>query len=54
VARGDRRGRAARAGLDPTDPMPMWDRGATVDALPAEAVEKLLAVAGPDAEAVRP
>ncbi|HEV7470840.1 MAG TPA: hypothetical protein VGO23_13800 [Pseudonocardia sp.] len=40
--------------MDPTDPMPMWDRGATVDALPAEAVEKLLAVAGPDIEAVRP
>ncbi|MDD7939927.1 FAD-binding oxidoreductase [Actinomycetospora lutea] len=32
---------------DPTDPMPIWDDSATLGALPAEAVDALLAVAGP-------
>ena len=32
---------------DPTDPMPIWDESATLSALPAEAVDALLAVAGP-------
>ncbi|MBW0088799.1 FAD-binding oxidoreductase [Pseudonocardia sp. KRD-184] len=36
--------------MDPTDPMPTWDRGATLRALPAEAVDALLAVAGPDVQ----
>ncbi|MFR9801219.1 FAD-binding oxidoreductase [Pseudonocardia sp. RS010] len=34
---------------DPTEPMPMWDRGTAVAELPAEAVDALLAVAGPQA-----
>ncbi len=34
--------------MDPTTPMPVMDRGATVDALPAEAIDALLAAAGPD------
>ncbi len=34
--------------MDPTEPMPMWDRGTALSALPAEAVDALLAVAGPD------
>lgn len=33
--------------MDPTDPMPYWERGATLAELPAEAVDELLAVAGP-------
>ncbi|MCW0215620.1 MAG: FAD-binding oxidoreductase [Pseudonocardia sp.] len=37
--------------MDPTDPMPMWDRGAAVSALPAEAIDAILAVAGPDVAA---
>ncbi|WP_300018379.1 FAD-binding protein [Pseudonocardia sp.] len=36
--------------MDPTDPMPAWERGATLRALPAEAVDELLAVAGPDVD----
>ena len=35
---------------DPTDPMPIWDESATLSALPAEAVDALLAVAGPGVE----
>jgi FAD binding domain-containing protein len=37
--------------MDPVAPMPVHDRGVTVGALPAEAVEALLAVAGPDVPA---
>ncbi|MEU9818111.1 FAD-binding oxidoreductase [Pseudonocardia alni] len=33
---------------DPTDPMPVWDRGAVLDSLPADAVDAVLAEAGPD------
>jgi FAD/FMN-containing dehydrogenase len=33
--------------LDPTAPLPSWDRGTGLSALPAEAVDALLAVAGP-------
>ena len=36
---------------DPTTPMPVRDRGVTLDALPADAVDALLAAAGPDAPA---
>ncbi|GAA4686666.1 FAD-binding oxidoreductase [Pseudonocardia yuanmonensis] len=36
--------------MDPTEPMPVWDRGTALGALPAEAVDALLAVAGPQAE----
>jgi FAD/FMN-containing dehydrogenase len=36
--------------MDPVDPMPTWERGATLRALPAEAVDALLAAAGPDVE----
>ncbi|QJY45971.1 FAD-binding oxidoreductase [Pseudonocardia broussonetiae] len=36
--------------MDPTEPMPVWDRGATLRELPAEAVDALLAVAGPDVQ----
>lgn len=36
--------------MDPTDPMPVWERGATLRELPAEAVDELLATAGPDVE----
>ncbi len=35
---------------DPTEPMPIWDDSATLSALPAEAVDALLAVAGPGVE----
>jgi FAD/FMN-containing dehydrogenase len=35
---------------DPKDPMPAWERGAQLLQLPAEAVETLLAVAGPGVE----
>ncbi|GAA4901151.1 FAD/FMN-containing dehydrogenase [Actinomycetospora succinea] len=35
---------------DPTDPMPIWDDSATLSALPAAAVDALLAVAGPGVE----
>ena len=38
--------------MDPVDPMPIHDRGVTVGALPAEAVDALLAVVGPDAPAL--
>jgi hypothetical protein len=34
---------------DPTDPMPVWEQGALLTELPAEAVESMLAVAGPGA-----
>jgi FAD/FMN-containing dehydrogenase len=34
--------------MDPTEPMPLWDRGTALAALPAEAVDTLLAEAGPD------
>jgi FAD/FMN-containing dehydrogenase len=37
--------------MDPTTPMPVRERGVTVDALPAAAVDALLAVAGPDVPA---
>jgi FAD/FMN-containing dehydrogenase len=37
--------------MDPVTPMPVHDRGVTVGALPAEAVDALLAVAGPDVPA---
>ena len=36
--------------MDPTDPMPIWDRGTTLAELPAEAVDALLATAGPDVD----
>ncbi|MHA6785804.1 FAD-binding oxidoreductase [Pseudonocardia saturnea] len=36
--------------MDPTDPMPTWERGATLRELPAEAVDELLAAAGPGVE----
>lgn len=36
--------------MDPTDPMPSFDRGMTLRELPAEAVDALLEVAGPDVE----
>ena len=35
---------------DPTTPMAVWDESATLSALPAEAVDALLAVAGPGVE----
>lgn len=34
--------------MDPTDPMPVWDRGTALSALPAEAVDAILTEAGPD------
>jgi hypothetical protein len=37
--------------MDPTNPMPIHDRGVTLGALPPEAVDALLAVAGPDVPA---
>ena len=37
--------------MDPTTPMAILDRGVTVDALPPEAVDALLAAAGPDVPA---
>ena len=37
--------------MDPTTPMPIHDRGVTLGALPAQAVDALLAVAGPDVPA---
>jgi hypothetical protein len=37
--------------MDPVAPMPIHDRGVTIDALPAEAVDALIAVAGPDVPA---
>ncbi|MDN5751387.1 MAG: FAD-binding oxidoreductase, partial [Pseudonocardia sp.] len=36
--------------MDPVDPMPIWERGATLRELPAAAVEELLAAAGPGVE----
>ncbi|MGD9987277.1 FAD-binding oxidoreductase [Pseudonocardia sp.] len=36
--------------MDPTTPMPMWDRGGALSALPAEAVDAVLATAGPAAD----
>lgn len=33
--------------MDPTDPMPTWERGATLRELPAAAIDELLALAGP-------
>ncbi|HEX6236389.1 MAG TPA: FAD-binding oxidoreductase [Acidimicrobiales bacterium] len=35
---------------DPTEPMPVWERGRLLRELPEEAVETLLAVAGPDVD----
>ncbi|HEU4513662.1 MAG TPA: FAD-binding oxidoreductase [Nocardioidaceae bacterium] len=35
---------------DPTEPMPAWERGRLLRELPEEAVDTLLAVAGPDVE----
>jgi FAD/FMN-containing dehydrogenase len=37
--------------MDPTDPMPVRERSVAVDALPAAAVDALLAAAGPDVPA---
>ena len=37
--------------MDPTEPMPVRERGATLTGLPAEAVDALLAAAGPDVDA---
>jgi hypothetical protein len=34
--------------MDPTAPMPTWDRGVALSSLPAEAVDTILAEAGPD------
>lgn len=36
--------------MDPTEPLPSYDRGMTLRELPAEAVDALLEVAGPDVE----
>lgn len=36
---------------DPTEPMPVWEKAALLGALPADAVDTLLAVAGPDSGA---
>jgi FAD/FMN-containing dehydrogenase len=36
--------------MDPTTPMPSYDRGMTLRELPAQAIDALLAVAGPDVE----
>jgi len=33
--------------MDPVDPMPAWERGTLLSGLPAEAVETILAAAGP-------
>jgi FAD binding domain len=35
--------------MDPTDPLPFWYRGTSLRALPPDAVDALLAAAGPDA-----
>lgn len=35
---------------DPVDPMPMWERGTTLRELPAEAVDAVLAAAGPEVD----
>jgi hypothetical protein len=35
---------------DPTEPVPAWERGRLLRELPAEAVDNLLAVAGPDVD----
>ena len=37
--------------MDPTTPMPVVERGVTVSSLPAEAIDAVLAVAGPDVPA---
>jgi hypothetical protein len=37
---------------DPTDPMPVWERGALLSELSSEAVDTLLEVAGPDSNKV--
>ncbi|GAY09469.1 FAD-binding oxidoreductase [Pseudonocardia sp. N23] len=37
--------------MDPTSPMPVWDRGGALRELPAEAVDALLAAAGPGVDA---
>ena len=34
--------------MDPQSPMPCWDKGTTLSSLPAEAVDTILAEAGPD------
>ena len=36
--------------MDPTDPLPSWHTGTTLRELPAEAVDALLVVAGPEVE----
>ena len=36
--------------MDPPGPLPMWERGTGLRELPAEAVDALLAAAGPDVE----
>jgi hypothetical protein len=36
--------------MDPTDPMPVWEKGMLLADLPAEAVDVLLAAAGPQVE----
>jgi FAD/FMN-containing dehydrogenase len=35
---------------DPVDPSPAWERGVLLDELPAEAIDSILAIAGPDVE----
>ena len=37
---------------DPTDPLPVWEKGALLRELPCEAVDALLAVAGPDTNTI--
>jgi hypothetical protein len=37
---------------DPTDPLPVWERGALLRELSAETVDALMAVAGPDANPI--
>jgi FAD/FMN-containing dehydrogenase len=36
--------------MDPTEPMPSWERGSLLHSLPAEAVDALVGAAGPDVE----
>ncbi|WP_372698633.1 FAD-binding oxidoreductase [Arthrobacter sp. JSM 101049] len=52
---GDMVGRMPYAAIgsvhqDPLDPSPVWDASTLVDGLPAEAIDALLATAGPDVE----
>ncbi|MEO3781978.1 FAD-binding oxidoreductase [Actinocorallia sp. B10E7] len=36
--------------MDPTDPMPIWEQGDLCDALPDDALDTLIATAGPEAQ----